>query len=63
MTDRVTLIATLAQAEAMKRGGTASDYIPDAVRFVRHVEEAERAEWGMKSRDIPRLRASEDDAA
>ena len=55
MTDRVTLIATLAVelCHTAKGDMEPSHNVPMAVRLVRQAEEAERAEWGMKSKDIP----------
>lgn len=66
MTDRVTLIATL--AVELRRDNAQrfpyfqpSDFIPDAVRLVRKAEEAVRAEWGLKPSKPLYPRAEEDD--
>ena len=63
MTDRVTLIATLAAQfrEADGMAGTNhphDEYLAEAVRLVRQAIEYERAEWGMKSKP---LHPAEDD--
>lgn len=65
MTDRVTLVATLAAQFRCEDGMNGTDhphseYIAEAVRLVRQVEQAVTAEWATKSTPLY-PRAAEDD--